>query len=110
MDDAFRDLQGLMALAQEMVTLAERFRASLAEKGQQAGDAGEAAGEAAMAAELASLGIASPVTKDVAGAQFHQHLSRQVPCLPRVVSRLVMLPLMHPSASLSIPPACTSLT
>ncbi|KAK9867588.1 hypothetical protein WJX84_011841 [Apatococcus fuscideae] len=79
MDEAFRDLHGLMTLAQEMVTLAERFRASLAEKGRQAGgNEGEEAGEAAMAAELASLGIASPVTKDVAGAQFHQQLSRQL--------------------------------
>ena len=78
MDDAFKDLHGLMTLAQEMVTLAERFRVSLAEKGRQAGDPGEEAGEAAMAAELASLGIASPVTKDMAGAQFHQQLSRQV--------------------------------
>ncbi|KAK9822045.1 hypothetical protein WJX74_002862 [Apatococcus lobatus] len=78
MDEAFRDLHGLMTLAQEMVTLAERFRVSLAEKGRQEGDAGEEAGEAAMAAELASLGIASPVTKDMAGAQFHQQLSRQL--------------------------------
>lgn len=87
MDEAFRDLHGLMTLAQEMVVLAERFRVSLAEKGRLGAETGEEAGEAAMAAELSSLGIASPVTKDVAGAQFHQQLSRQV-CVIFFVSDL----------------------
>ena len=37
-----------------------------------------------MESELIKMGIASPVTKSVAGALYHQQLSRQVPtpCLP----------------------------
>lgn len=62
-----------MAKAQEMVQLAEKFRETLAAKG------GEAEGsDMEMQRQLIEMGIASPVTKDTAGARYHQQLSRQV--------------------------------
>lgn len=62
-----------MTKAQEMVQLAEKFRETLASKG---GDSESLDPE--MQRQLIDMGIASPVTKDTAGAQYHQQLSRQV--------------------------------
>lgn len=75
LDEAFQDLRGLMAKAQEMVQLAERFRETLAARG--AGADGEVI-DAEMQRELIEMGIAAPVTKDNAGARYHQDLSREV--------------------------------
>ena len=73
MEQAFKDLRALMGKAQDMVTLAERFR------GKSGADRdSEEAMDADMENELISLGIASPVTKTTAGALYHQQLSRQV--------------------------------
>lgn len=79
MEQAFADLRGLMALAGDMVQLAERFREALAERART----GEASSEedhmdASMEADLISMGIASPVTKAISGALYHRELSRQV--------------------------------
>lgn len=62
-----------MAKAQEMVQLAEKFRETLASKGGEAESS-----DIDMQRELIEMGIASPVTKDTAGARYHQQLSGQV--------------------------------
>ena len=73
LDEAFLDLRGLMTKAQEMVQLAEKFRETLASKGGEAETL-----DPEMQRQLIDMGIASPVTKDTAGAKYHQQLSRQV--------------------------------
>ena len=88
LEEAFKDLRGLMAKAAEMVDLAERFRATMAAQRKAAQQGGEGAeqGDAEaqqwmdteMQAELVHMGIASPVTKAESGARYHQELSRQV--------------------------------
>ena len=82
MEEAFADLRGLMALAGDMVQLAERFREALAERARAGEGAPEDAMDASMEAELISMGISSPVTKATSGALYHRELSRQVsaPC------------------------------
>lgn len=60
-----------MAKAGEMVQLAARFRGTL-------GDSGSEGMDPDMAAQLITMGIQSPVTRDSAGALFHQQLARQV--------------------------------
>merc|ERR1712078_334239 len=67
--DAFRDLGSLMEKAAGMVELARRLE----------GVASGAAGEQQEARELLlSLGAVCPVTKESAGALFHQQLARQL--------------------------------
>ena len=61
-----------MAKAQEMVQLAEKFRETLAAKGGV-----NESGDVDMQRQLIEMGIASPVTKDTAGARYHQQLSSQ---------------------------------
>ena len=78
MEQAFADLRGLMALAGDMVQLAERFREALAEQARLAGGTPEDHMDASMEADLISMGIASPVTKATSGALYHKELSRQV--------------------------------
>ncbi|GMH38180.1 hypothetical protein BSKO_06064 [Bryopsis sp. KO-2023] len=70
---AFQDLRGLMEKAQEMVKLAEKFRSSLGSSGMDS----DALDEETMS-EMIRMGIASPVTKETAGALYHQELSRQL--------------------------------
>ena len=88
LEEAFKDLRGLMAKAAEMVDLAERFRTTMAaqRKAAQQESAGAEQPDAEaqqwmdteMQAELVNMGIASPVTKAESGARYHQQLSRQV--------------------------------
>ena len=75
LDEAFHDLRALMAKAQDMVQLAEKFRETLAGRGGEAETA-----DVEMQRQLIEMGIASPVTKDTAGARYHQQLSRQASC------------------------------
>lgn len=82
LDVAFQDLSALMAMAQAMVQLAERFRGVRA-AAQGGGNGGGGAGEedvmdAETQLELISMGIASPVTKESSGARYHTQLSRQL--------------------------------
>ena len=71
--DAFRDLGSLMEKAAGMVELARRL------EGVASGAAGASAGEQQEARELLlSLGAVCPVTKESAGALFHQQLARQL--------------------------------
>ena len=88
LEQAFKDLSGLMAKAAEMVDLAERFRTTMAAQRKAAQQGSEGAQQAdpeaqqwmdtEMQAELVDMGIASPVTKAETGAKYHQELSRQV--------------------------------
>lgn len=89
LEEAFKDLRGLMAKAAEMVDLAERFRSTMAAQrkaaqqgagggGQQPDPEAQQWMDTEMQAELVNMGIASPVTKAESGARYHQELSRQV--------------------------------
>ncbi|MEW5298836.1 MAG: hypothetical protein WDW36_001914 [Sanguina aurantia] len=70
---AFQDLSALMKSAQDMVALAERFRGIAAHT-----SADDSLMDLETQRELIALGIASPVTKESAGARFHIELSRQL--------------------------------
>ncbi|KAK9143712.1 hypothetical protein Syun_013112 [Stephania yunnanensis] len=81
LQDAFQDLNALMSKAKEMVILAEKMRLKLlsgpanqanAVKDEEIGSKQE------MQDWMLSVGIASPVTKESAGALYHQQLSRQL--------------------------------
>ncbi|XP_059312319.1 vacuolar protein sorting-associated protein 36 isoform X2 [Lycium ferocissimum] len=81
LQDAFQDLNALMGKAKEMVMLAEKMRAKLL-----SGSTNQATGtndeesdtKEEMQELLLSVGIVSPVTKESAGALYHQQLSRQL--------------------------------
>ena len=78
---AFADMTALMAKAKEMVTLAEHFQRALDAKTRErsrsgGGDDDDDAAE--MAEAVAAMGIKSPVTRESAGALFHQQLARQL--------------------------------
>lgn len=74
LDVAFQDLQGLMSKAQEMVKLAEKFRSSLS---RDPGAEQDLLDQDTIT-EMISMGITSPVTKQTAGALYHEELSRQL--------------------------------
>ncbi|KAL9239950.1 hypothetical protein vseg_014221 [Gypsophila vaccaria] len=81
LQDAFQDLNALMSKAREMVMLAEKMRQKLL-AGQNSHSS--TANEEEMGSKeeiqdwLLSVGIISPVTKESAGALYHQQLSRQL--------------------------------
>ncbi|XP_073125351.1 vacuolar protein sorting-associated protein 36 [Henckelia pumila] len=81
LQDAFQDLNALMSKAKEMVLLAEKMRSKLLSgSNNQTGGAGddEMGSKEEMQDWLLSIGIVSPVTKESAGALYHQQLSRQL--------------------------------
>ncbi|CAL5379734.1 unnamed protein product [Camellia sinensis] len=81
LQDAFQDLNALMSKAKEMVLLAEKMRQKLLSgTNNQASSANdeEMGSKEEMQDWLLSVGIASPVTKESAGALYHQQLSRQL--------------------------------
>lgn len=79
LQDAFQDLNALMSKAKEMVTLAEKMRQKLLTNSQTSGTNDEDMGsKEEMQDWLLSVGIISPVTKESAGALYHQQLSRQL--------------------------------
>ncbi|KAL1558863.1 Vacuolar protein-sorting-associated protein 36, variant 2 [Salvia divinorum] len=80
LQDAFQDLNALMSKAKEMVTLAEKMRSKLlsGSNNQSSGAEDEEMGTKDMQDWLLSVGIVSPVTKESAGALYHQQLSRQL--------------------------------
>ena len=63
MEEAFQDLHGLMTKAQEMVQLAERFKETLAAKGDSSQSE---IMDPEMQQQLIEIGIASPITKEMA--------------------------------------------
>ncbi|KAF9595758.1 hypothetical protein IFM89_003500 [Coptis chinensis] len=75
LQDAFQDLNALMSKAKEMVMLAEKMRLKLLSG--PANDE-EMTSKQEMQDWMLSVGIASPVTKESAGALYHQQLSRQL--------------------------------
>ncbi|CAH8382151.1 unnamed protein product [Eruca vesicaria subsp. sativa] len=81
LQDAFQDLNALMSKAKEMVSLAEKMRQKLlsAPSSQNgSGDDEEMGSKEEMQQWMLSVGIISPVTKESAGALYHQELSRQL--------------------------------
>ncbi|KAI3862795.1 hypothetical protein MKW98_008635 [Papaver atlanticum] len=81
LQDAFQDLNALMGKAKEMVMLAEKMRLKLLSgptTGQPSTTDEEMGSKQDMQDWLLSVGIASPVTKESAGALYHQQLSRQL--------------------------------
>ncbi|CAO2833072.1 unnamed protein product [Amaranthus hypochondriacus] len=81
LQDAFQDLNALMSKAREMVLLAEKMRQKLLagtnSHSSTSGDE-EMGSKEEMQDWLLSVGIISPVTKESAGALYHQQLSRQL--------------------------------
>ncbi|CAK9202786.1 unnamed protein product [Sphagnum troendelagicum] len=87
--DAFQDLNGLMSKAKEMVILAEKMRVRLL-----TGHASTVEEEGVRTSQemqdwMLSVGITSPVTKESAGALYHQQLSRQAHVFSSTLSILV---------------------
>ncbi|KAF5829645.1 EAP30/Vps36 family-domain-containing protein [Dunaliella salina] len=72
---AFQDLSALMTMAEEMVALANKFRAV-----SNTSDVGsnDDVLDSDTQADLIAMGIASPVTKETAGARYHVELCRQL--------------------------------
>ena len=69
MDEAFSDLESLMAKASDMVALAERLATSTEKKSGT---------ESELQRLVLSLGIKSPVTRAGSGAEFHRELGAQL--------------------------------
>ncbi|KAL5731795.1 hypothetical protein ACHQM5_004492 [Ranunculus cassubicifolius] len=81
LQDAFQDLNALMSKAKEMVMLAEKMRLKLLSgptNELKASNDEDTTSKQEMQDWLLSVGIASPVTKESAGALYHQQLSRQL--------------------------------
>lgn len=81
LQDAFQDLNALMSKAKDMVMLAEKMRLKLLSGSNtqiSATNDDEMGSKQEMQDWLLSVGIASPVTKESAGALYHQQLSRQL--------------------------------
>ncbi|GJP67557.1 hypothetical protein CLOP_g24363 [Closterium sp. NIES-67] len=94
LQEAFADLNALMAKASEMVKLAERMRQKVQQQQQQQQGGSTASGEMAPSPSSSSssavasseelldlllqMGIESPVTKETAGALYHRQLSREL--------------------------------
>eukprot|EP00850_Spirogloea_muscicola_P017839 SM000157S02069 [mRNA] locus=s157:144056:146758:+ [translate_table: standard] len=80
--EAFSDLSALMVKAKDMVQLADRMQAKLARQTTSEGGGGEdddfGGSRQDVQDWLLSVGIASPVTRESAGALYHQQLSRQL--------------------------------
>eukprot|EP00850_Spirogloea_muscicola_P003348 SM000013S26517 [mRNA] locus=s13:798735:801432:+ [translate_table: standard] len=80
--EAFSDLSALMVKAKDMVQLADRMQAKLARQTTGEGGGGEdddfGGSRQDVQDWLLSVGIASPVTRESAGALYHQQLSRQL--------------------------------
>ncbi|KAL6188948.1 hypothetical protein ACLB2K_040338 [Fragaria x ananassa] len=80
LQDAFQDLNALMSKAKEMVLLAEKMRQKLlsgSTSQPSAAEDEELGSKQEMQDWLLSVGIISPVTKESAGALYHQQLSRE---------------------------------
>ncbi|CAH2074099.1 unnamed protein product [Thlaspi arvense] len=87
LQDAFQDLNALMSKAKEMVSLAEKMRQKLlsAPSSQNGSTDDEIMGsKEEMQQWMLSVGIISPVTKESAGALYHQELSRQLADFVRI--------------------------
>jgi len=83
-DEAFSDLKALMAKAKDMVELVSKYTVATEakhKKDEEAPDDAESEQKAEadqMSSILLNLGIASPVTRLTAGAEYHIQLARQL--------------------------------
>ncbi|KAJ6983702.1 LOW QUALITY PROTEIN: vacuolar protein sorting-associated protein 36-like [Populus alba x Populus x berolinensis] len=87
LQEAFHDLNALMRKAKEMVILAEKMRQKLLSGSSSQSNSGndeEMGSKEEMQDWLLSVGIVSPVTKESAGAMYHQQLSRQLADFVRI--------------------------
>nr|XP_018679484.1 PREDICTED: vacuolar protein sorting-associated protein 36 isoform X1 [Musa acuminata subsp. malaccensis] len=80
LQEAFQDLNALMSKAKDMVQLAEKMRLKLLSSSSASSNADdeEMGSKQEMQDWLLSVGIVSPVTKESAGALYHQQLSREL--------------------------------
>ncbi|KAJ0975419.1 hypothetical protein J5N97_017384 [Dioscorea zingiberensis] len=80
LQEAFQDLNALMSKAKEMVMLAEKMRQKLLSGSSSQLNANDEDTDSKQDIQdwLLSVGIVSPVTKESAGALYHQQLSRQL--------------------------------
>ncbi|KAJ2453179.1 Vacuolar protein-sorting-associated protein 36 [Coemansia sp. RSA 2336] len=86
LQSAFLDLDALVAMANEMVGMAEHIAtqlnspaaSKLQKRGSSESDEDSTARAAAFRQYLLDLGIESPVTRDTAGAVFHEELAREL--------------------------------
>ncbi|KAG2176999.1 hypothetical protein INT43_007653 [Umbelopsis isabellina] len=72
--DAFKDLDGLMAKAAEMVRLAEAITTKINKEPQGSSETDTIT----LNTYLMELGIPNPVTKDSTGSSYHQELAREL--------------------------------
>jgi len=80
LQQAFTDLNSLMEKAKDMVALSERLTLQLQK------ESGDATDE--FKSMLISMGISSPVTKENAGSEYHNQLSRQLAdWLPQILDK-----------------------
>jgi ESCRT-II complex subunit VPS36 len=80
---AFTDMAAVIESAGELVRLAERFASAVLstrekESTETASSPASSVARAEMREMLVSVGVASPVTKETAGASYHKQLSRQL--------------------------------
>ncbi|CAG8600169.1 9919_t:CDS:10 [Dentiscutata erythropus] len=75
LNQAFKDLDGLMAKTSEMVKLAESIRNKLSKELDSETSTDETSD---FRTYLIELGIPNPVTKDSAGSTYHKELARQL--------------------------------
>jgi ESCRT-II complex subunit VPS36 len=97
--DASKDLEHLMAKAQEVVRIVDKYARLLQQTSEEAALAtsAEAVDESReMEAILQSIGMISPVTKLSAGRKYHQELARQLADLLQAEGRLSRLGGMVP--------------
>ncbi|KAJ7949459.1 vacuolar protein sorting-associated protein 36 [Quillaja saponaria] len=86
LQEAFQDMNALMSKAKEMVMLAEKMRQKLLSGPNSQSDktSDEMGSKEEMQDWFLSVGIVSPVTKESAGALYHQQLSRQLADFVRI--------------------------
>ncbi|PUZ54276.1 hypothetical protein GQ55_5G117700 [Panicum hallii var. hallii] len=86
LQDAFQDLNALMSKAKEMMQLAEKMRLKLLTNSSTESNSNdeEMGSKQDMQDLLLSVGIVSPVTKETAGALYHQQLSLQLADFVRI--------------------------
>ncbi|TVU36575.1 hypothetical protein EJB05_18513, partial [Eragrostis curvula] len=86
LQDAFQDLNALMSKAKEMMQLAEKMRLKLLTNSSTQSNSNdeEMGSKQDMQDWLLSVGIVSPVTKETAGALYHQQLSLQLADFVRI--------------------------
>ncbi|CAL4973481.1 unnamed protein product [Urochloa decumbens] len=86
LQDAFQDLNALMSKAKEMMQLAEKMRLKLLTNSSTEPNSNdeEMGSKQDMQDLLLSVGIVSPVTKETAGALYHQQLSLQLADFVRI--------------------------